>query len=148
MPRIKLKKNSSYEFQYRTQIKVRDLNYAGHLGNDSLVGILHEARADLFNHLNAAELDLGDGTTGIVLTDLVINYLGEGHMFDELTVMSHVDEIEKTGFRVFHYAINENRPIALAESGIRAFDYQKRKIVKIPKIFLDRLNQFIKAIES
>ncbi len=141
MPRIKLKKKDIYEFEYKTHIKVRDLNYGGHLGNDALVGILHEARVDLFHSLGVSELDLGDETTGIILTDLSVNYLGEGYMFDGVTVFSHLGEIGKTGFRIFHYIANGEKAIALAETGIKSFDYKMRKVVKNPENFIDRLKK-------
>lgn len=145
MPRIKLEKRDHYDFQYNTQIKIRDINYGGHLGNDSLVGILHEARASLFHSFGVSELDLGDITTGIIITDLVVNYLGEGHMFDDITVFSHIDEIKKTGFRIFNYASSGEKAIALAETGIRAFDYNERKVGKIPKIFIDRMRKYTRT---
>ena len=144
MPRVKLKKKDIYEFEYNTQIKVRDLNYGGHLGNDALVGILHEARVDLFHLLGVSELDLGDEATGIILTDLSVNYLGEGHLFDALTVFSHIGEIGKTGFRIFHYMANGDKTIALAETGIKSFDYKTRRVVSNPECFINRLKKINK----
>ena len=37
MAMFKLTPKKSYRFHYRTTIKVRDVNYGGHLGNDAVV---------------------------------------------------------------------------------------------------------------
>ena len=143
MPKIKLKKQKSYEFEYKVTLQVRDINYGGHLSNDALVGIIHEARINLLNTLGCSELDLGDKKTGIIMSDLAVNYLGEGFMFDEITVYSHIDEISNASFRIFHNIIKQDKTIAYAETGIIAFDYDVRQIVEIPDTFINALNKCI-----
>lgn len=101
MPKVKLKKQEKYEFEYNTILQVTDINYGGHLGNDALVGITHEARVNFLRTLGFSELDLGDGKTGIIMADLAVNYLGEGFMFDQLIVNSHIDEISNVSFKFF-----------------------------------------------
>jgi len=54
-PRIKLEEQPNYEFQYNATINTRDLNYANHLGNDSLVGILQDSRVAMFQKLGVGE---------------------------------------------------------------------------------------------
>ena len=142
MPKIKLKKQDNYEFEYKTTLQVTDINYGGHLGNDALVGITHEARVNLLRTLGFSELDLGDGKTGIIMADLAVNYLGEGFMFDEITVYSHIDEISSVSYRIFHHIASNEKTIALAETGIIAFDYNERRIVEIPISFISALNDF------
>jgi acyl-CoA thioester hydrolase len=144
MPKVKLKKQESYEFEYKKVLQVRDINYGGHLGNDALVSLTHEARLNLLRTLGFSELDLGDGKTGIIMADLAVNYLGEGFMFDELAIESHIDEISAVSFRIFHHFLKGEKTIALAETGIIAFDYKERSIVSIPETFLSALENYIK----
>jgi acyl-CoA thioesterase FadM len=94
--------------------------------------------------LGFSELDLGDGRTGIIMADLAVNYLGEGFMFDDITVLSHIDEISSVSYRIFHHFVNKEKTIALAETGIIAFDYNDRRIVEIPASFIEALNLFVK----
>lgn len=143
MPKSKLKVQEKYEFEYGKTLQVTDINYGGHLGNDALVGITHEARVNLLRTLGCSELDLGDGATGIIMADLAVNYLGEGFMFDDIKVLSHIDEISTHSFRIFHHMLKEDKTIALAETGIIAFDYNERRITEIPRAFLDSLNNYI-----
>ena len=143
MPKVKLVKKENYEFEYKVILQVTDINYGGHLGNDALVGIIHEARVNLLTTLGCSEFDLGDGKTGIIMSDLGVNYLGEGFMFDEIIIRSTIDEISNASFRIFHHVTKKDKTIALVETGIIAFDYNERRITEIPKVFLDSLKNYL-----
>jgi len=141
VPRIKLNPLDHYPQIYETTIEVTDLNYGNHLGNDAVVGIIHRARVHFMNHLGFSEKNLGDGKTGILLSDLVLNYTGEGFLFDALIVESGIGELGTKSFRMFHrITTRQNRPIALAETGIVAINLQTRKVVRIPESFIHRIS--------
>ena len=148
MPKVKLTKKDNYEFEYKVTLQVTDINYGGHLGNDALVGIIHEARVNLLTTLGCSEFDLGDGKTGIILSDLGVNYLGEGFMLDEIIVYSNVDEISNASFRIFHHITKKDKTIALAETGIIAFNYNERYIAEVPQVFLDSLNSYLEKYKK
>ena len=135
MPRVKLQLQRSYEFHYEVTLQVRDINYGGHLGNDALVGLLHEARINLLHNLGLSEMNLGDGQTGIIMADLVVNFLEEGFMLDRLDIDSHIGEMTQRSFRVFHRITKGDKILALAETGLVSFNYAERKIARIPKSF-------------
>ena len=143
MPKVKLTKKENYEFEYKVILQVTDINYGGHLGNDALVGIIHEARVNLLKTLGCSEFDLGDGKTGIIMSDLGVNYLGEGFMFDEIIVHSTIDEISNASFRLFHHVTKKEKTIAFCETGIIAFDYNERRITEIPRVFLDSFKNYL-----
>lgn len=147
MPRIRLKPEPIYEFNYRIILKPRDMNYGGHMGNDTLVTLIGEARANLFKDLGCSEGDLGDGRTAIIMADLAVNYKSEGFMFDELLVESHLGDITRTGMRVFHRITKGEILVALAETGLLAFDYQQHRIAEIPQTFIESLKKQIETDE-
>jgi len=141
VPRIKLDPLDHYPHIYKTTIEVTDMNYGNHFGNDAVVGIIHRARVHFMNHLGFSEKNLGDGETGILLSDLVVNYKGEGFLFDTLIVESGIGELGTKGFRIFHrITTGQNRPIALAETGVVAFNSKARKVVRIPESFIHRIS--------
>ncbi|OPY01756.1 MAG: acyl-CoA thioesterase YbgC [Syntrophorhabdus sp. PtaB.Bin184] len=142
MPRIKLEEQASYEFMFPVTLYPRDINYAGHLGNDSLVVIIGSARAEMFHSMGFAEGDLGDGKTGIIMSDLVVNYRAEGFIFDELVIETHIGEIGAGGFRVFYRVTKKGRVLALVETGFVTFDYSIRRLVHVPEIFVKTLKQY------
>lgn len=141
MARIKLAPLDHYQSVYETVVEVTDLNYGNHLGNDAMVGIIHRTRVHFLRRLGASENNLGDGKTGILLADLIVNYKGEGFLFDKLSVESSIGEVGSKGFRMFHrITAEQGRLIALAETGIVAFNYQKRKVVRIPESFVSKIS--------
>jgi acyl-CoA thioester hydrolase len=44
MPRVKIELPESWTFRTDIPIRITDINYGNHMGNDSFLGILHEAR--------------------------------------------------------------------------------------------------------
>lgn len=141
MAHIKLHERARYEFTYEMTIQLGHLNYRRHLGHDSIVRILHEARANLFHALGLDELDLGDGKTAVVTADMVVNYKSEGFMFDTLRVETHIDEIGPDGFRMFHRMTRDGQVVALAEVDLSGFDYTTRALVPIPGTFKEALER-------
>ena len=141
MPRITLYEQPNYEFQFNTTVQASDLNYANHLGNDTIIGMIQDARANIFFDLGFSELDLGDSETGIIIADLVVNFKAEGFMFDELRIDSHIGEVKDKSFRIFHRIIRfkDKKLIALAETGLVVFNYKHRKITDIPEAFAKKL---------
>jgi acyl-CoA thioesterase FadM len=139
--RIKLIPLDHYQRVYETAVEVTDLNYGNHLGNDALVGIIHRARVHFLHWLGASENNLGDGKTGILLGDLIVNYKGESFLFDKLGVESSIDEVRSKGFRMFHrITAAQGKLIALAETGIIAFNYHERKVARIPESFVSKIS--------
>ncbi len=77
MPRVKLTEQPTYEFSYPVTLIPRDINYGGHLGNDAIVVLVNRA-GSMYRSMGFSENDLGDGTNGTIMSDLVVNYRAEG----------------------------------------------------------------------
>jgi acyl-CoA thioesterase FadM len=136
MPRIKLSEQEVYEFQSSFQVRPQDINYGGHVGNDNLISLVGAARAHLFHSLGFSELDLGDRQTGIIITDLVVNYKAEAFLFDELLIETHIGEVAPKRFRMFHRIRKDMKLIALVETGFATYNYETKKTTPIPTSFL------------
>ena len=139
MPRIKLLEQEIYEFQHRIEVRPQDVNYGGHLGNDSLITLVGAARARLFRSMGLSELDLGNGSTGLIITDMAVNYKAEAFMFDELIIETHIGETAPKGFRMFHRVRRGPGLVALVEAGVATYNYALKKIVPVPAEFLERV---------
>jgi acyl-CoA thioesterase FadM len=148
VPRIRLHEQPRYEFQYELTVQVGHLNYAAHLGHDSIVSIAHEARIHMFRSLGVIETNLGDDRTGIIIGDLAATYAAEGHLFDKLLVESHIGEMGRSNFRVFQRLTRDGALVALVETGTIAFDYQKRSIVPIPESFRKAVKDYAEKSAS
>ena len=141
MPRIKLVEQQEYEFHFTITMQPRDINAGGHMGNDALISLVGAARADLFHSMGMSELDLGNAQTGVIMSDLAVNYLAEAFLFDELFIDTHIGELNRTWFRLFHRITRKETLIALVETGLVTFNYVSKKIVSVPETFLKRLQQ-------
>jgi len=142
MPRIKLIEQNKYPFSLNVTLQPRDINYGGHLGNDALISLLGSARVDMLHSLNMSEGDLGDGRTGIIMSDLVVSFKAEAYMFDELCIETNAGEFSRIGFRIFHRVTKKGGGlIALAETGMTTFNYSTRKIAQVPDKFLEEVSR-------
>jgi len=139
MARIKIELPEKFIFKTELAIRVTDLNYGGHLGNDAVLSIAHEARLRFLKHLGYSELDV-EGS-GIIMSDAAIQYKGEGFHRDELIIEIGVSDFKKTGCDFVYRLTNRDtqKIIALVKTGIVFYDYNLRKVVSIPKNFIDKI---------
>jgi len=137
MPRLKLKPLEQYPFRVGISVRVTDLNYGGHLGNDRLLSLIHEARVAFLSSHGLSEVDCG----GVSLTmgDASIIYQGEAFAGDVLNIDVAAGEPSKSGFRLFYRVIraSDGQKIALVETGMVCFDYKAKKIKPLPQVVQD-----------
>ena len=141
MARIKLQFPEKILSSVEVRVRITDINYGNHLGNDALVSILHEARVMWLQQLGYTEMNIED--CSIIMSDLAINYLKESFYGDILRIEIAVDLISNAGFELC-YRINCKRDeseiiIAIAQTGIMFFDYSKRKVIQMPDVFKSKL---------
>jgi acyl-CoA thioester hydrolase len=132
LPRLKLQPLDSYPFRTDIVVRVTDMNLAGHLGNDRLVSLVHEARVAFLAAHGFTEMDL-DGVS-LVIADAAIVYQGEAFAGDVLRFEVAGGEPRSHGFRIFYRVTrrSDGAAIALVENGIVCFDYATRKIQPLP----------------
>ncbi len=58
MARIALTLPDIYAYSTELTVRIQDINYGSHVGNDAFVSLLHEARIRYFNHLGYSETDI------------------------------------------------------------------------------------------
>lgn len=140
MARIRINLPAHFSFFVELPVRITDLNYGNHLGNDALLGLLHEARVQFLRHLGRPEVDPATGL-GHIMADVAIEYKGEGFYGDTLRVQMAVADLHKYGFDIVYQVWNqEQREIARAKTGMLAFDYNTRKLLTLSEQELARLN--------
>lgn len=141
--RIKLKNCDRYIFSTSIKVRVTDLNYGNHLGNDKILAYAQEARADFLASLGYGELTMAG--KGIIMTDTAIVYKSEAHGGDLLTIELAIDDLTTVGFD-FYYKISNSatqKEVAMVKTGILCFDYSTRKIAPLPQEVRDKFNQLL-----
>ena len=137
MARIKITIPENRLASISIPVRISDINYGNHLGNDSLVSIIHEARVQWLKQNNYSEIDIGG--TGLIMSDLAVEYLGEGFYGDELRVSIAAGDVSRVSFEVY-YNIETTRngqtvQVARAKTGMVCYDYQLKKVAAIPDKF-------------
>ncbi len=142
MARIKLIfPDKEPSFSTQVPVLVQHINYGGHLGNDAILSVIHEARLRFFQHLGCNETDAFG--TGLIMTDAAVIYRGEGFQGDLLHITIVSDDWSSRGFDLY-YRISCNRegkevPIAEVKTGMLCFDYATRKPARIPEKLKEKL---------
>jgi acyl-CoA thioester hydrolase len=138
MARIKIDIPSSFSFTTRIPVRITDLNYGGHVGNDTLLGILQEARVHYLQQWGYTELNVGGA--GLIMSDAAVTYKGESFYGDMLEISIQAAEFTRVGFELYYLVETlrgEKRiPVAQAKTGMVCFDYTARKPVQLPEAFL------------
>ncbi len=142
MERIKI--NLPEQFNFSTQIRVRitDINYGGHVGNDSFLSIIHEARLRFLQHFGYSEMNV-EGIA-LIMADVAIEYKKELKYSDLIFIEVAANGFDKLGFDIFYkleIESNEKRIIAAkAKTGMMCFDYSNNKRVTTPEILIKKLS--------
>lgn len=141
MARIKIEIPEKFIFKTEIPIRITDINYGGHLGNDSLLSIVQESRVKFLAHLNYSEANV-EGV-GIIMIDAGIQYKSEGFYGNVLLIEVTVTEFTGIGCDFIYRITNKEskKEIALAKTGIVFFDYQKRKTVPLPTAFRKKIEE-------
>jgi acyl-CoA thioester hydrolase len=131
MARVKVAIPAQAVLEVNIPVRITDLNYGGHMGNDALLSILHEARVQLLQHFGYSELSLAGAS--LIMADVAIEYKGEGFYGDTLTVQLAFADLNKYGFDITYHVLNQNgKEIAKAKTGMLCFDYTNRKLMALP----------------
>jgi len=141
MARIKIALPEKFIFKTEIPVRITDINYGGHLGNDSLLSIIHEARVRFLKHLEYSESNV-EGN-GIIMIDAGVQYKSEGFYGDELLVEVAVSDFTGIGCDFVYRLTNKesNKEIATVKTGIVFFDYEKRKTAPVPIEFKKKIER-------
>lgn len=122
-------------FTHQVILRITDLNYGNHLAHDTLISLIHDARAQMFIAHGHREIDI-EGV-GIVVADLAICYRAEVFYPDTLCIEVAADELSRKGGDLIYRVTkaSDGALVALAKTGIVFFDYQARKAVNVPEAF-------------
>lgn len=133
MNRIKINLPEHFSFSTNLQIRVTDLNYGGHVGNDTVLSILQEARQQFLQSRGYAELQV-EGY-GLIMADAMVEYKKEMNHLDQIKIEIVATDFDKMGFDLYYRVIiqknGEDILAVRAKTGMMLFDYQVGKKVSM-----------------
>ncbi len=139
MARVQLDLPEHLPFKTEIQVRITDLNYGRHMGNDALLSMIHEARVLFLQQLGFTELDVGG--VGLIMTDSVIVYRSEAFQGDVLRFRVGAADFNQYGCDFVFQVLNQQsgREVARAKTGVVCFDYAERAVKPMPETLYQRL---------
>lgn len=116
-------------------VRIADINYGNHVGNDAFVSIIHEARMMWLKQYGYTELNM-EGM-GLIMSDLAIEFKNESFYGDLIEVKLSAREISRVAFelyyRLFAKRNDEHILLANAKTGMVCYDYDAKKVIAVPE---------------
>ncbi|MEL6536346.1 MAG: thioesterase family protein [Bacteroidota bacterium] len=141
MARIRIDFPSKILFSTQLPVRITDLNYGAHVGNDTFLRYLQEARTELLRTWGYPSETEGIEGVGLIMADVAVSYQAEVFYGDILTVEMGVQDITRSGFDwVYRLSkVDTSEAVAVAKTGMVCYDYDQRKVVRIPEGLLTKL---------
>jgi acyl-CoA thioester hydrolase len=143
MEKIKINFPAHTLFETELNVRISDLNYGAHVGNNVFLEFAHEARVQFLNQMGCrGEIDLGEGA-GIIMVDAAVVYKAEVFHPTVLIVQIAADHVSERSFDLYYRFLikKDMREAALIKTGIVCFDYQKRRPANLPAIIKQKLEK-------
>lgn len=135
MAKIKIELPSSFTFHTTIPVRITDINYGGHVGNDSVLSIIHEARMQFLKQLGYDELRLGSAS--LIMRDVAIEFRKELYYGDQVMTSVMAMEFTKIGFELYYKLEKETEGkisiVAAARTGMVCYNYENKKIMAVPE---------------
>lgn len=142
MERIKVSLPDHFGFSAVIPIRITDLNYGGHVGNDVFLSLVHEARQQFLHHHGYSELSFAG--TSLIMADAAIEFKRELVYGDQVKVSVAASGFDKLGFDLYYLLeIKAGDQWALAakvKTGMLCFDYAAKKKVAVPREAIDKMS--------
>ncbi|HET7922169.1 MAG TPA: thioesterase family protein [Gammaproteobacteria bacterium] len=132
MARVEIALPATFPFSTELDVRVTDLNYGNHLGNDQALGLIHEARRRYLRALDLEEIS-ADGH-GLVVADAALVYRAQAFYAERLRIEVAAGDFGSRGcdfyYRLCHAA--SGRDVIHAKTGIVCFDFGSQKVIRMP----------------
>jgi len=135
MARIKITFPDHFIATLTIPVRITDINYGDHVGNDAFVAIVHEARMQWLQQHGYTELQV-EGI-GLIMSDLAVEFKNESFYGDVIEVKIAADEISRVSFELYYQLTTKRNDttilLASAKTGMVCYDYAAKKVAGIPE---------------
>ena len=139
MARIKIELPEKFSFTTSIPIRITDVNYGGHVGNDTILSLIHEARMQYLKQAGYSELEFAG--VGLIMADAGIEFKSELFYNDVVIVSISCTNFSRVSFDIYYKlekvlnndTINKKILVTAAKTAMVCYDYTNKKIVAIPE---------------
>ena len=140
MSRIKLPLPTKVDFEMCLTLRVGDMNYGGHMGNDSVLTLVHEARVQFLGSLGLKEIDFYG--LSLLMADSAVVYKKQAFYGDNLIIQISVSELYPYGFELLYLIKDKDSDLEVArvKTGLVCYNHKNKKIINLPIEFYDKFS--------
>ncbi|MET0298640.1 MAG: acyl-CoA thioesterase [Flavitalea sp.] len=142
MARIKIETPADFSFTTTIPVRITDLNYGGHVGNDTILTLMHEARMQFLKHYGYSELDFAG--IGLIMNDAGIEFKSEVFYGDEIIASVVAGDFAKVSFDIYYRFEKKDGEaknlVAIGKTGMICYNYQQKKLGMVPAEAKEKLN--------
>lgn len=135
MSRLKIELPEKLLTSVSIPVRITDINYGNHVGNNSIVEIIHEARVQFLQQHGFTELNVAG--TALIMSELLVEFKNESFYNDLLEIKIFCGEISRVSFELFYeISVKRNQEpvvITLAKTGMVCYDYSVKKVSSVPE---------------
>lgn len=141
MARIRIEMPEQFPFSTQLSVRITDINYGGHGGNDAILGMIHEGRMQYLGSLGYSEMEF-EGV-GMIMSDVAIEFKNELFYGDIIEISVAAGNFSRVGFDLY-YKIEKPEGdkkiiVAISKTGMVCYDYDKKKIATLPQAAMNRM---------
>ncbi len=142
MSRIKLKIPDTRLFTTEITVRISDINYGNHLGNEMILSFMQETRLRFFQSLGYRD-ELNIEGIGTIQADAAIEYRGESFHGDVIKCSLFLGDLGRRSIDFYYVLenVDNSRLIARGKTGIAFYDYKLKTTVSIPPALLEKVQR-------
>jgi acyl-CoA thioester hydrolase len=141
MARITIDLPTEFRFSTAISIRITDINYGGHAGNDTILSLVHEARMQFLNSAGYTEMNCGG--TGLIMTDAAIEFKKELFYGEVVKVSVVATNFSKISFELFYKMEKQTEAktilVAKVKTSMVCFDYNAKKVTAFSPEVIEKL---------
>ena len=143
MERIKISSPDSFTFSTIVNIRITDINYGGHVGNEVFLSLAHEARLRFLHYYGYTEMNFAGA--GLIMADAAIEFKRELFYGNEVKISVAAAGFDKLGFDVIYLMEIKDgerwQTAAKVKTGMICYDYMAKRKVSVPVEVIEKFKR-------
>lgn len=135
MNRVKVELPANLPFNTSIDIRITDINYGSHVGNQVFMELIHESRVRFLHQFGYKELNM-EGVS-LIMADAAMEFNAELLYGDTVSIAVGGGTYSRVGFDLFYrLTVQRNGEHLLAgkaKTGMICYDYTSKKVVGLPE---------------
>lgn len=130
-----------FRFVMPYTVRISDINYGGHVSNAAVLSFFQDGRIGYLQKVGSfSEMDIGG--CGIILPEANVQYKAEMFLGEELQIGVRIEELRRSSFIMSYRIERQGEVTAEGSTGLVAFDYEQRKLRRLPDAFRQAVAAF------